>query len=218
MEAGHATPLGFNTDPAGGGWNRGDPGTAFAVWDSFPSFTSSNDAPDSSGDLTSLGLSQSNTLTGNPGMDQGAGVYDNLSVTTVPGTDVYYGGNRAGSFTVAATSPFPVRQFYIQLERVSSEAGFIGAINPTLNGIPFDSVTNTSGGGDTTHDNGLWSTTTWYWGAALDSQNITNVNLTFSLPTHRGIDGVVIDASAVPEPAAMGLLAVAGAFALRRRR
>src|SRR5262245_10745897 len=114
--AAQATPLGFSTDPAGAAWDRGDANTGLAVYDSFPSFTSTDDGPASFVGFTSTLLGQSNTLTGSAMTDQGAGVYDNVT-TAVVGTDVLLTGGRAATFTATIDAPFTIKQFILQIKR-----------------------------------------------------------------------------------------------------
>lgn len=210
----NATVLGINTDPSG---LRGEEDTAYAIWDTFQSYDFVNDLADSSGGFTSVSLTQTNTLTGIFGTDQGAGVYSNVG-TQAAGDDALYTGGRGATFTLNATTSFVVSGFYLQIKRIQSEDSFIGGIIPTLNGFAFDSVSAVSGIGDTNSNApGAWSVTTYYWGDSLAGQNLTNLTLSFNGPTHRGIDGIVIDA--VPEPSTWALLGFGaiGAFIYARR-
>ncbi|HVT90419.1 MAG TPA: PEP-CTERM sorting domain-containing protein [Tepidisphaeraceae bacterium] len=219
-----ATNIGVSIDPMGAAWNRGDAGTGFAVFDTFPSFDYSGDGPDSSGGLTSALLSQSNTVGTFPA-NQGAGTYKNVS-TQETGDDIYLTGNRGGTFTASIDAPFTIKQVYLQIKRVSS-TGDLTNYTPTLPGGRIaDSVTTVSGNTDTgTSDSGNYSVTTWYWGPSLFAVNFTNpVSLSFSIPATSGntraIDGFVIDASSVtvPEPASLSLLACGAMGLLARHR
>jgi hypothetical protein len=209
-----ATSVGLNTDPAGPGWDRSDASTAFAVWDTYPSFTFNADTPDSSGGFASSALSQATTLVGTVGADQGAGVYSDIATQAV-GDDIFYGGGRGGSWTLAGTTSFIVNEAILQIKRSASTTDFIGAISPTLNGIASDSVSSTSGTDDT-HSGGAYSVTTWRWGPSIAGQSITNLNVAFTSPTHRGLDGIVLDV-AVPEPTSIALLGLVAAAATVRR-
>lgn len=222
-----ATSLGLLTDPAGPAWDRGDANSAHATWDTYPQFTFTNDAPDTSAGATAS-LSQSRTVTGSPFTDRGAGTYNNVTTdttTTQPG-DVFLTGGIGATFTLAGTTDFGINAFYLQLKRASSTASLVGNANAandvvvSLNTLAPTSVNTTSGTGDTTSDaTGSYSVTTWYWtGEALSNLNLTSFNVVINVPAvTRALDGIVIDASAVPEPTSFALLAIPAAMLIRRR-
>ncbi len=216
----HATSLGVSTNPMGAAWDRGDANTAFGVWDSFPNFTFAGDSPDSSAGFTTLGLSQSNTLTGNPGLDQGAGIYSTL-ITSVPGSDQLFSGGRNSTFAMTGSTPFSIKGLTLQIKRTLSQSDF-SEISPTINGIASDGFSSVSGSGDTTSNAGDYSVTTFYWGESLAGTDITSFTINISPTfTQRAYDGFTLDAgsvAAVPEPATVALLAISAVASLFLRR
>ncbi len=215
--AAQATPLGLNTNPAG--WNRGDADTAYAVWDTFDSFEPSNAGAGNTAGFSSVALTQSTPLAApGPIPWQGEGVYDHLDDRTA-GDDLIYTGGRGAAFSLVADTSFEIGSVYLQVKRSGSTSDdFETTVFPTLNGISADSFATTVGSGDTNSDEGNYTVTTWSWSNSLVAEGITNLTLAFNVPTHRGVDAIVIDTAAVPEPASLGLLAVGGLLALRRRR
>jgi hypothetical protein len=224
--AAHATSLGISSDPMGAAWDRGDADTAFGSWDTFSSYSFSNLAANSGGGFTILGLNQSITTTGNPGADQGAGIYNTFSgFSGTPGTDLIYNGARNTNFSVTGTTPFAIKGFTLQVKQAVTQASLGGLVLPTLNGIAADGFTTDSGTGDTTSSTGDYSVTTWYWGDSLAATTITDFTVAIApTSTRTAFDGFVVDAgpvAAVPEPGTIALLTLAatgGLLLLRRRR
>lgn len=211
-----ATALGLSTDPMGSAWQRGQPDTAFGIWDEYTGFNFIDDTPDSSGGFSSSGLDQSTAVGGGDG-----GLYNNIGPSgRVEGPDVIFSGDVTPSFVVSGGTSFTVQGVYLQIKRAGSTTSLIGLSTPTLNGIAYDGATFTSGSLDETSESGNWSVTTYFWGASLVGQNITSFNITFTTPQATGIDGIVIDAAAVPEPAtwALGLAGLAVVAVMRKRR
>lgn len=214
-----ATTLGFNNDPASPGFHRGAANTGYAVWDTFPAFTYSADAPDAGSGITNPTLGQSGALAA--GM--GGGLY-NVFPTTQPGAgqpgDVLFGGGSNVAFLAAGNVAFTIRGVVLQIKRPGSTATLADAngFAPTLsiNGaapIAADSFATVSGNGDTSSTAGAYSVTSWYWNtslAALPGAASSAFSLDIShAGSQRGIDGIVVDvgnAAAVPEPAALAWL------------
>lgn len=223
-QVGHASTVGYNTDPAGPLWDRGDADTAYAFWDNFSSYTFSGAAAESSDGFDSAALSQSRTLTGVFGLDQGAGVYTNVDNTSLTGTDAFYGGNRGGIWTIQLETSFTVEGLTLQIKRPGGADlnGFGNAIMPVVNGLYAATGYWTTGGTDNTgSSNGNYSVTTYFWGYALANADLTNLTITFNSPTHRGVDFIAVDAGpqTIPEPSSTALLAAGlGFVALRLRR
>lgn len=218
-EVSYATSTGINTDPGGTWWDRGDADTATANWDTYTSFQFTNDAPDASSTISVPFLSQSTAIT-TGAQAQGAGLWDSLGMMSgAAGDDIIHPGPLQLNFSVTGTTSFEIGDFHLQIKRATSNATLQTSVAPTLNGLPADSSSFTSGTGDTTSDSGNWSVTTWRWTNSLIGQNLTNINLSIGFAsTHRAIDGIVIDAAAIPEPAGLALLGSGTLLALRRRR
>jgi len=135
----HATPLGLNTDPGSSGWNRGDANSAYAVFDNYSAFSFSNVTTGfATGGFATISWGQATTLSGNPGIDQGAGVYTNVSDNT-PGTDVLYAGNRPPVFSIDGATSFTAYGVAIQVKRAMSTVSLSGELVITLNGLTPDS-------------------------------------------------------------------------------
>lgn len=220
-----ATPLGVSTDPMGSAWDRGDANTAFGIWDTFSSYSFTNLAANSGSGFSTLGLTQSVTLTGNPGTDQGAGVYDSFSgFSGTAGDDLIYNGNRNTDFSIDGSTAFAIKGFTLQVKQAVTQDSLGGIVTPTLNGIAADGFFTNSGTGDSTGSPGDYSVTTWYWGDSLAATSITSFTLDVTpTSTRTAFDGFIIDAgpvAAVPEPGTIALLAIAGvgSILLCRRR
>ncbi len=211
-----ASEVGLDSNPPGNQWTRGDTDTAYAVWNTFSFYTYTAHTPTASSGFADIAHAQSKVPTGNFILDQGAGVYANVGTRT-SGDDVLYTGNIGASFDIAGTTDFDINKFYLQVKRASSDADFSTAITPLLNGIPATSVSAVSGDGDMeTSTNGLWSVTTWYWDLS-EVGTVTSFNVVFDVPSHRGIDAIVVDA-AVPEPGMLSAFGLASTLLMRRRR
>lgn len=242
VSSAYATVTGFNTDPGGALWNRGDANTGFAVWDTFPTWQFADALPSSNFGITLPGFSQLNPLlltgagAGLFNVLQGTPVPDNTTATggTNPGTngDVMLGGGNNLSFVFEGEVSFTIRGIVLQVKRPGSTGTMVGHYSPVLSinggpGIPFDGSSLSSGTGDTSSDApGNYSVTSYFWNTSLASlsQEATN---TFAIiagnsETHRGVDGFELDVSSttvVPEPTAvMTLLVGFGALGLMRPR
>ncbi len=223
----HATPLGYNTTNPGGNWNRGDANSGYAFFDTIDSYQFSNDAADVTSGLLSATWSQSVAYPiAYPPTDEqlgsnairGAAVYDYLAFGDgyTFGDDVLFTGGVGSNFSASATTGFGVNSAIVQMKRAFNVGGF--TVVPTLNGLtPSETVTvASSGSGDTNTTNGLYSITTYKW---LNLGDTTSLNLQIgSIGGSRGIDGLTLDVSAVPEPAALSLLAAPAVMLLARRR
>jgi hypothetical protein len=200
----HATPNGLSTDPAANLWDRLDANTAYAVWDTFPTATFSNDAPDSGSGFTLAELDQNSTLN-SPGGLYGSG-------------DRIYFHDMSSDWAFTATTAFEVKGFVLQVKQRNATFDLQTIYTPLLNGIAADVVTTTNFF-ESPFTN---SVTTWQWGDSLAFTSITAPTLTFAegAASFVSIDAVVVDAGpvAVPEPSAAVLLGGAGLFGLLRRR
>lgn len=214
----HATSTGLSTDPMGTAWDRLNANTGFAIWDTFPSTSYSNDAPDSASAIIAPVASQSSTFTN---FAQGAGLYDVATSTPATGTgDVLFPGGNTVTFALGGSVSFMIYGVVLQIKRPGSTGTLAdaGGFAPTLSingapGISADQISLTSGSGDTSSTAGTWSVTTWYWGAslaALPDTGSTAFSVNFSKTgSQRLVDGFSIDVgntAVVPEPTACGLL------------
>jgi hypothetical protein len=235
--ASNATSIGMSADPMGSAWDRLDPGTGYATWDTFASTMFSGELPGSTSGIASPGLSQGSAFSV---FNQGAGLYNSVPI---PGTtpsvpndgDILFPGGNTVSFTISGSVSFQIGGLALEIKRAGSTGGLADASGFTpmlsINGgapIPAAGFDVQSGTGDTTSAAGTWSVTTWYWGAALASIPDAGTNtfaLTFSKTgSQRTLDGMSIDigqTALVPEPSS-GLLAVFGlsplAMLWRRRK
>lgn len=228
----HATSTGLSTDPMGTAWDRLNANTGFAIWDTFPSTSYTNDAPNSASAIIAPVASQSSAFTN---FAQGAGLYDVATSTPATGTgDVLFPGGNTVTFALGGSVSFTIYGVVLQIKRPGSTGTLADASGfaPTLSingapGIAADQISLTSGSGDTSGTAGTWSVTTWYWGASLAALPDTgssafsiNFNKTGS---QRLIDGFSVDVgntAVVPEPTACRLLigGLGVAAGLRRSR
>lgn len=242
VSSAYATVTGFNTDPGGALWNRGDANTGFAVWDRFPTWQFADAVPSSTFGITLPGFSQlSPFLTG----AAGGGLYNVLGAAgnpgqpvpdndgTNPGTngDIVLGGGNNLSFAFEGEVSFTIRGIVLQIKRPGSTGTMVGHYTPVLSinggpGIPFDGSSLSSGTGDTASEAGTYAVTSYFWNSSLESlsQEATNsfIITASAAGTHRGVDGFELDVSSttvVPEPTSViTLLAGFGALGLLRRR
>jgi hypothetical protein len=180
-------------------------GSSYAFWDTFPSASFTGDAPDTSANLTSSGL----TLASG-GLRTGSGdrIYDFGSVTT---------------WTASGEASFNIGYFELQVKNYQfTTASLTTIFAPTLNGLAFDQVSTSY----VTEGANTQEIVTWSWSTSLAGVAPTsNFSTVFgeNPGNHISIDGVAVraaDVAPVPEPST-GLLAL-GATAIaacgRRRR
>jgi hypothetical protein len=200
-----ATLIGYNADPGGSLWDRGDADTAWASFDLFSTPTFSGQSPESSFGFSSPGLSQSEALIPPAGVFSGDRIYTHDSAT---------------DFSLSATTSFAFKTVVLQIKEFNGTA-FDAAWSPTLNGLAFDSKTVTPFV-ESSSDQNIY---TYTWSSSLASNTSTSLTIDWGNfgPTFGSFDGVQVDAALIPEPSTGALAALAGAFATyfcrsRRRR
>jgi hypothetical protein len=184
-----ATLIGYNTDPGGSAWDRGDANTGFAIYDSFPSATFFNDVPDSSFGITTPELDQSLTIVPPGGLTGGG--------------DRIYFHSSATSWLLTGSTPFAIKTAILQMKQHQGST-FDTLFSPTLNGIAADSVSKVN----FTEGANNQSVTSWVWTTSLDSVSIANFSFAFGSGPNSfaSFDGVQVDVAAVPEPAGAALI------------
>jgi hypothetical protein len=195
-----ATLVGYNTDPGGVLWDRGQSGTAWASFDTFATSTFSDRAPETSFGFSSPDLSQSQTIT-SPGGVTGGGdrIYTHFSPT---------------SFLLDLETTFIAKTVVLQIKEHNGTA-FNTAWVPTLNGLAFDSKTVTSFAEGSFNQNIY----TYRWTTSLAGNTLNTLDIAWgNVGVATGsFDGLQVDAAAIPEPGVVGLITAAGMFVLLRR-
>lgn len=220
----HATLNGYNVDPGGLDWDRGDANTGYAVFDLFTAWQFNPTAAATGFGITAPVWSQANAYL-DPGA--GGGLYDKQTSVPASGNDVaspggtnpgingdvLFGGANPLNFTLEGTVSFGIRGVVLQMKRPGSTGTWADAngVVPTIsiNGgapIRFDSFSTSTITGDTSSDTGTSAVTSFYWNTSLagltegavNSYAISIVKGTagvFGTGPNRGIDGFEIDLS-----------------------
>ncbi|MEM6884353.1 MAG: PEP-CTERM sorting domain-containing protein [Verrucomicrobiota bacterium] len=204
----HATLVGYNTDPAGAFWDRGDADSGYAIFDTFTTPQFFNQTADSSFGTTTAFLSQSIPFGTEPSNPSGV----------TGGGDRIYLHQEVTSWTMTGTTTFGIESFVLQIKQFQG-GGLFSTLAPTLNGLAYDNrhTYSFTEGADTNFVH------QYAWDNLTASTNFT-ISFGAGPFSFASVDGVSADFSAsadtVPEPSTALLLlgGLAALFGLRRRK